>query len=109
MELAGDWRPAGRQALPGHGGHDRHPLHRRPHRHRCCPALHPALKVCTLADVGLCAGFGNHLARPLFREKHRPDMSEAEAEALLKEGLQVHTTGAAAGVRADAALLARQL
>ena len=35
------------------------------------------------------AGFGNHLARPLFREKHRPDMTEAEAEALLKEGLQV--------------------
>jgi hypothetical protein len=26
---------------------------------------------------------------PLFREKHRPDMSEAEAEALLKEALTV--------------------
>ena len=35
------------------------------------------------------AGFGNYLARPLFRERHRPDMSEAEAEELLKEGLKV--------------------
>ena len=29
------------------------------------------------------------LARPLFREKHRPDMSDIEAEALLNEALRV--------------------
>jgi 20S proteasome subunit beta 7 len=34
-------------------------------------------------------GFGAHLARPLFREKHREDMTEAEARALLEEGLRV--------------------
>ncbi len=37
----------------------------------------------------LNAGFGNYLARPLFRERHRPNMSETEAEELLKEGLKV--------------------
>lgn len=34
-------------------------------------------------------GFGNHLARPIMREKHRPDMSEAEARSLLEECLAV--------------------
>ena len=29
------------------------------------------------------------LARPLFRERHRPDMSEEEATELLHEGLRV--------------------
>ena len=37
----------------------------------------------------MAAGFGNMLARPLFREKHSPDMSEADAEALLHEALKV--------------------
>ena len=37
----------------------------------------------------LLAGFGNHLARPLMREKHRPDMSEEEATALMHECLKV--------------------
>ena len=31
------------------------------------------------------------LARPLFRERHRPDMSEEEATELLHEGLRVGT------------------
>ena len=35
------------------------------------------------------AGFGNMLARPLFREKHSPDMSEAEATELMHEALKV--------------------
>ena len=35
------------------------------------------------------AGFGNHLARPLFRKRHRPDMSEEEATALIREALEV--------------------
>lgn len=40
--------------------------------------------------MSLCgAGFGNMLARPLFRDKHSPDMSEAEAEALMHEALKV--------------------
>lgn len=39
---------------------------------------------------GYCsAGFGQMLARPLFRERHRPDMSEEEATQLLHEGLRV--------------------
>ena len=40
-------------------------------------------------DSHLATGFGNHLARPLFREFHRPDMSAAEAEELLKKSLRV--------------------
>lgn len=35
------------------------------------------------------AGFGNQLARPLFRAKHKPDMSEEEAVDLIKEALEV--------------------
>lgn len=35
------------------------------------------------------AGFGNHLAMPLFREKHSKDMTEADAVALLQEALKV--------------------
>lgn len=34
-------------------------------------------------------GFGNMLARPLFREKHSPDMSEADATELMHEALKV--------------------
>jgi len=34
-------------------------------------------------------GFGNMLARPLFREKHRPDISETEAMELMREALKV--------------------
>ena len=41
-----------------------------------------------LAPFILDAGFGNHLARPLMREKHRPDMSEEEATALMHECLK---------------------
>ena len=37
------------------------------------------------------AGFGNMLARPLFREKHNPEMSESEAMELIKEALKVGT------------------
>ena len=38
------------------------------------------------------AGFGQMLARPLFRERHRPDMSAEDAVKLLHEGLRVcHT------------------
>jgi len=36
-------------------------------------------------------GFGNMLARPLFREKHSPDMSEIEAMELMREALKVIT------------------
>lgn len=37
----------------------------------------------------LGAGFGNYLARPLFRERHSPDMSEAEATKLMHDALRV--------------------
>ena len=37
----------------------------------------------------LRAGFGNYLARPLFRERHTPDLSEAEATKLLQDALRV--------------------
>lgn len=40
-------------------------------------------------DVTVATGFGNHLARPLMRERHRPDMSEEEAVELLKDCLRV--------------------
>ncbi|KAK9793714.1 hypothetical protein WJX73_005874 [Symbiochloris irregularis] len=40
-------------------------------------------------DDHIATGFGNMLARPLFREKHSPDMSEADAEALIHEALKV--------------------
>ncbi|KAK9827805.1 hypothetical protein WJX74_003127 [Apatococcus lobatus] len=41
------------------------------------------------SDDHLATGFGNHLARPLFRKRHRPDMSEEEATALIREALEV--------------------
>lgn len=40
-------------------------------------------------DGHVATGFGAHLARPLFREKHSPTMSRADAEALMKEALAV--------------------
>ena len=40
-------------------------------------------------DAHVATGFGAHLARPLFREKHREDMSYAEARALLEDSLRV--------------------
>lgn len=39
-------------------------------------------------DSHLAAGFGNHMARPLFREKHTDDMSEAEARELVESCLR---------------------
>ena len=53
-----------------------------------------------LSDESNCltAGFGNYLARPLFRDRHNPDMSEAEATQLLHEALKV---GDALGKRAN--------
>ena len=38
------------------------------------------------------AGFGQMLARPLFRERHRPDMSEEEATQLLHDALRVRVS-----------------
>lgn len=40
-------------------------------------------------DGHVATGFGAHLARPLFRERHSPDMSRADAEALMREALAV--------------------
>ncbi|KAK9804889.1 hypothetical protein WJX72_010345 [[Myrmecia] bisecta] len=40
-------------------------------------------------DEHVATGFGNMLARPLFRERHHPDMSEAEATKLLHDALRV--------------------
>lgn len=40
-------------------------------------------------DDHVATGFGAQLARPLFREKHRCDMSASEARALLEEALRV--------------------
>lgn len=39
-------------------------------------------------DDHVATGFGNHLARPLFRETHRNDMTATEAEELLKKALR---------------------
>jgi 20S proteasome subunit beta 7 len=40
-------------------------------------------------DSHVTTGFANQLARPLFREKQRDDMSEAEAMELIHEALRV--------------------
>lgn len=40
-------------------------------------------------DATVATGFGNHLARPIMRERHRADMSEEEATTLLKDCLRV--------------------
>ena len=40
-------------------------------------------------DDTVATGFGNQLARPLMRERHRPDMSEEEATALMHDCLRV--------------------
>lgn len=40
-------------------------------------------------DAHVATGFGAQLARPLFREKHREDMSAAEARELLEDALRV--------------------
>jgi 20S proteasome subunit beta 7 len=40
-------------------------------------------------DETVATGFGNHLARPLMRERHRPDMEENEALTLLHDCLRV--------------------
>ena len=37
----------------------------------------------------MATGFGAHRARPLFRERQSDGMSEADAEALLKDSLRV--------------------
>lgn len=39
-------------------------------------------------DSHIAAGFGNHMARPLFREKHTDDMSEEDARALIEDCLR---------------------
>lgn len=41
------------------------------------------------SDSHVATGFGNHLARPLFRNEQRDDMSESEARALLEKALKV--------------------
>eukprot|EP00244_Chara_vulgaris_P000145 TRINITY_DN10201_c1_g1_i1.p1 TRINITY_DN10201_c1_g1~~TRINITY_DN10201_c1_g1_i1.p1 ORF type:complete len:275 (-),score=35.38 TRINITY_DN10201_c1_g1_i1:27-851(-) len=40
-------------------------------------------------DSHLATGFGNHLARPIFRAEHREDMTEEEAIRLLEKCLRV--------------------
>lgn len=40
-------------------------------------------------DSHVATGFGAHLARPLFRERQSDQMSEADAEALLRDALRV--------------------
>eukprot|EP01127_Copromyxa_protea_P013210 TRINITY_DN3535_c0_g1_i1.p2 TRINITY_DN3535_c0_g1~~TRINITY_DN3535_c0_g1_i1.p2 ORF type:complete len:259 (+),score=65.30 TRINITY_DN3535_c0_g1_i1:1824-2600(+) len=40
-------------------------------------------------DDHIATGYGGHLARPLLRNEHRPDMSAEEAEALLRKCMAV--------------------
>ena len=40
-------------------------------------------------DVTVATGFGNHLARPILRERHKPDMEEKDALLLLHDCLRV--------------------
>ena len=50
--------------------------------------LHSERDISVMARPGV-AGFGQMLARPLFRERHHPDMSEEDAVKLMHEGLRV--------------------
>lgn len=43
----------------------------------------------TLCVCACAAGFANHLARPIFRDRHSDDMSEADAFQLLSDALRV--------------------
>mmetsp|Transcript_13883 Transcript_13883/g.35682 ORF Transcript_13883/g.35682 Transcript_13883/m.35682 type:complete len:297 (+) Transcript_13883:150-1040(+) len=40
-------------------------------------------------DTHVATGFGNHLARPIFRERFTPDMDEATATQMLHDALKV--------------------
>eukprot|EP00898_Chlorokybus_atmophyticus_P005708 jgi/Chlat1/6138/Chrsp41S05692 len=40
-------------------------------------------------DAHAATGFGNHLARPIFRAEHRDDLDEVEARALLEKCMRV--------------------
>ncbi len=44
-------------------------------------------------DSHVTTGFANQLARPLFRDRQRDDMSEEEALELLYDGLKVCVNG----------------
>ena len=51
---------------------------------------YPYVNCCCTHDNSVTVtGYGNMLARPLFREKHKPDMSEDDAMQLMKEALKV--------------------
>ena len=39
------------------------------------------------ADDHVAAGFGNHIARPIFREFYRPDLTEEQAVEIMKSAL----------------------
>ncbi|CAL54063.1 Proteasome B-type subunit [Ostreococcus tauri] len=39
------------------------------------------------ADDHVAAGFGNHIARPIFREFYKPDLTEEEAVEIMKSAL----------------------
>mmetsp|Transcript_21688 Transcript_21688/g.30210 ORF Transcript_21688/g.30210 Transcript_21688/m.30210 type:complete len:273 (+) Transcript_21688:24-842(+) len=43
----------------------------------------------TFEDSIVATGFGSYLAIPLLREKHRPDLNEGEARALLEDCMRV--------------------
>ena len=43
----------------------------------------------TYEDTYIATGFGSYLALPIMREKHRPDMDEGEARALLEDCMRV--------------------
>ena len=40
-------------------------------------------------DAHLATGFGTHMARPIFRNEHREDMSEEEGVRLLEKCMRV--------------------
>lgn len=40
-------------------------------------------------DVHVTTGFASHLARPIFRERHSPDMDEAAATTMIHDALRV--------------------
>lgn len=57
---------------------------------KCVPYLGSVSMIGThYSDSHIATGFGQHLARPLFRAEQHDDMTMEEAEALLKKALKV--------------------
>ena len=56
---------------------------------RCEGGLQVNMLGISYTDAHLATGFGTHMARPIFRNEHREDMSEEEGVRLLEKCMRV--------------------